>query len=985
MTDTTFDDSPPSILDRTIDLTRVGWVTIGAVVVIAIGVALRFAQLDVLALSPVEGRRAFQAYSFYRGSTSGPAFELPDTSPAFLLLQSFALFLFGATDVVARVVPAILGSGIVVLAWLMAPFVGRARALGMAVLAALSPTLLYASRTADVEIAVAFFSLLVVVAVLRIGLADASVDARRTWTLVAGIALAAVFASGPSSISVLLSLGVGLIVGLAFETGRDGALRRSLDGMRSTPQAPVFAIAGFVLTLIVLFTRLFSDLTALSGIGATFADWGRLVATASSTTPTQFFLLATLLYEPLAIAFAIVAANRGLGDRRGALSWPFFIGWFTAALLVFSFSSGRAPEQVIHVALPLVLLAGAGLGDLFSSLDLSPSVRNRAGTLFAAVVGLVVAIVALAVLIERIDTVAEQDQNRAVFQAIAVGVLAVVPLAFAVYSLTRGELAAGTGRQAGFVALAVLALFLGGYTIRSTALLSYYNAGEGTELLAQRTSTPAVDALVNRLQKLSRDATVTDGSPRDPTGGHGLSIAIDRRVQWPYRWYFRDYPDAQVVANGQAPESGTQVVIAPDDAGMPEAGYTPRTYPTLNRVPAIYTAPNVGTVLKNILFPSHWSNGVDFLILRDLDVTAPPESIAVGLNAELANRVFPNTGPFSLVDRAGSGSGRGQFNGPRGIAVAPDSGTTYVVDMGNARVERFDELGQFIGAWGGEDGGVAFERTEAGLGPTGITVSADGQTIYVCDTWNHRIVVLDHSGQMVREIGSFKDTQDSPDPTIDTGFFFGPRDVAVTADEIYVVDTGNERVQVFGLDGTFKRAFGGSGSEPGQLVEPVGIALGPDGRVYVADSGNARIAVFAADGTPLEQWPVDTWSGQQYFEPYLAFDQDGNLYATSSQTGSVEVLDNSGQLVESIQQVGSESLQAPIGITSAPDGSLLITDTRRSAVLRYSAPAPSLIPENEEIIDELPASPAAATPEGSPAANPIASPAASPTAESQAG
>jgi hypothetical protein len=54
-------------------------------------------------------------------------------------------------------------------------------------------------------------------------------------------------------------------------------------------------------------------------------------------------------------------------------------------------------------------------------------------------------------------------------------------------------------------------------------------------------------------------------------------------------------------------------------------------------------------------------------------------------------------------------------------------------------------------------------------------------------------------------------------------------------------------------------------------------------------------------------------------------------------------------------------------------------------VLRYSAPAPSLIPENEEIIDELPASPAAATPEGTPAANPMASPAASPTAESQAG
>src|SRR5215217_537701 len=237
MAETTYDEPQASILDRTIDLTRISWVTIGAVIAIAVGVALRFAQLDVLALSPVEGRRAFQAYSFFRGSTSGPGFELPDTSPVFLLLQSFSLFLFGATDVVARVVPAILGSGIVVLAWLMAPFVGRARALGMAALAAISPTLLYSSRTADVEIAVAFFSLLVVLAVLRVGLADASLDSRRTWALTAGVALAAAFASGPTSITVLISIIVGGVSALALDQKRDGAIRNAIAGFRTTPQA----------------------------------------------------------------------------------------------------------------------------------------------------------------------------------------------------------------------------------------------------------------------------------------------------------------------------------------------------------------------------------------------------------------------------------------------------------------------------------------------------------------------------------------------------------------------------------------------------------------------------------------------------------------------------------------------------------------------------------------------------------------------------
>jgi DNA-binding beta-propeller fold protein YncE len=279
--------------------------------------------------------------------------------------------------------------------------------------------------------------------------------------------------------------------------------------------------------------------------------------------------------------------------------------------------------------------------------------------------------------------------------------------------------------------------------------------------------------------------------------------------------------------------------------------------------------------------------------------------------------------------------------------------------MGNARVERFDALGDFIGAWGGEASGVSFERTSSGLGPTGIAVGPDG-LIYVCDTWNHRVVILDNTGRLIREFGTFQDTQDSPDPTVAPGDFFGPRDVAVTSDEIYVVDTGNERVQVFAYDGTFRRAFGGYGTELGKLIEPVGIAIGPDGRIYVADSGNARIAVFATDGTPLTALPVDAWAGHAFFEPYLTFDSFGNLYATSSATGSVEVFDRNGQHRESLTEINGEQLQEPTGITTAPDGAILITDKGRHAVFRYVPP-----PEEEETGDLAPASPVA-SPQSSP-------------------
>lgn len=947
-----------AMLDRTIDLSRIRWLTAIIAVIVVTAIGLRLAKLDAFPLSQSEARRAYQAYSFYRGSTSGPAQSLPETAPALTLLQSLSFFLFGATDATARFVPAFLGIGIMLLGIRFGQLLSGPAAAGIAAIAAFSPVLLYSSRIADPQIAVAFFSLLALYTFMRLGTALQSPGARYWWAAVGGSAIAAGFASSPTALTVYLCFIIAAIVELATNGNPESALRRMVSAFREQPRLTLASAAGLLVTVLVLFSRLFTDLSALRGIGGTFADWGRLLSTATSTTPTQFFLLTLLLYEPLAILFAIIGANRGAATTSGALNWPFFATWFIAALLLFSFSSGRAPEHTVLIVLPLLLLGGATLGDIVASIDWIGPARGRTWALLGAYLGLALALIGFAVLIDRTgDT---PDQGRVMFQALTVLLIAVAPFAIVTYTLVKQEALQGSSRQAARIALALVMVFLGAYAVRSSVMLSFYNAVEGFEPLAQRTTTPAVLRLVERVQKLSRDVTVTQGSTRDPTGGHGLTIAIDRRAQWPVRWYFRDFPDAEVVAPGQAPQRNAQIIIAPDDAGMAEAGYTPSEYPITNRVPVAYTAPDIGNVVKSIFVVTYWDTGLRYLIEHRPQVVAPPETIAVGFNAELANRLFPNTGPFGLFDRAGPGSGRGQFNGPRDIAVSPDGSTVYVVDMGNARVERFDALGDFIGAWGGESGDVTFERTSSGLGPTGIAVGQDG-LIYVCDTWNHRVVILDDTGRLIREFGAFHDTQDSPDPTVAPGMFFGPRDVAVTSDEIYVVDTGNERIQVFSFDGTFRRAFGGYGSELGKLIEPVGIAIGPDGRIYVADSGNARIAVFAADGTPLDAWPVEAWVGHAFFEPYLAFDAAGNLYATSSATGSVEVFDRNGEYRESLTEINNERLQEPVGITTAPDGVILITDKGRHAVFRYVPPPPE-----EEAPHVAPASPEA-SPQTSPA------------------
>src|SRR4029078_9245887 len=99
---------------------------------------------------------------------------------------------------------------------------------------------------------------------------------------------------------------------------------------------------------------------------------------------------------------------------------------------------------------------------------------------------------------------------------------------------------------------------------------------------------------------------------------------------------------------------------------------------------------------------------------------------------------------------------------------------------------------------------------------------------------------------VVRTFGQFGNNEDSPDPSLNPGSFYGPRGITVYNNEVYVTDTGNERVEVFGLDGTFVRAWGGTGSAPNQLIEPVGITVGYDRHVYPADAADGLRQAFDA-------------------------------------------------------------------------------------------------------------------------------------------
>ena len=66
---------------------------------------------------------------------------------------------------------------------------------------------------------------------------------------------------------------------------------------------------------------------------------------------------------------------------------------------------------------------------------------------------------------------------------------------------------------------------------------------------------------------------------------------------------------------------------------------------------------------------------------------------------------------------------------------------------------------------------------------------------------------------------------------------------------MYVVDSNNDRIQVFNNGGTFIRTWGSAGSVNGQFNTPFGIAIDSSGNAYVSDIENNRIQKFKKDGT----------------------------------------------------------------------------------------------------------------------------------------
>lgn len=183
---------------------------------------------------------------------------------------------------------------------------------------------------------------------------------------------------------------------------------------------------------------------------------------------------------------------------------------------------------------------------------------------------------------------------------------------------------------------------------------------------------------------------------------------------------------------------------------------------------------------------------------------------------------------------------------PHDAAFSPDGKLIYVTDMRNSRIRVLEAMTlKPVGTFGA--GELSY--------PHDAEVDASGRLL-VADTGNDRIAIYQTRGAAAKLVGELKGLS-------------GPEGVAVAPDgRIIVTNTRAATLAVF-RDGKLERSVGSYGAKDGEFANPHDVEAAADGSVYVVDSGNNRVQVFDAALTHRTSFGAAlNLSGPKY----LAFD-----------------------------------------------------------------------------------------------------------------
>ena len=314
---------------------------------------------------------------------------------------------------------------------------------------------------------------------------------------------------------------------------------------------------------------------------------------------------------------------------------------------------------------------------------------------------------------------------------------------------------------------------------------------------------------------------------------------------------------------------------------------------------------------------------------------------------------------------------------PRGSA-ADASGNLYISEPYRHRVRRISPTG-ILTTYAGTgragysgDGGPA-QSTDLSF-PTALAFDRSANALYIVDQGNNRIRRISSDGTINTvagngQLGSGADDVPATQSSLNT-----PESIALRNGNIYIADTGNHRIRLVDTSGRI-RSIAGTGqsgkSEDGipatraALAEPTGVAVDSSGNVYIADTGNNRIRRIDAAGNintvagtsvPGNGGDGGTALAATLSGPSgLAFDLDGNLFFADENNNRIRCFIVTQNIVVAVAGNGEPGysgdggkapnarLNGPTSLAVDPAGNAFLTDSVNHRVRQLKATPPGFL------------------------------------------
>ena len=516
-------DAPAAPLWRmptlSVSLETVVWL-----VIIGLAAALRLARLEHLPLTVDESTRALASWQTAEGDV--PANWTGDMTQA---VTAYLFAAFGAGDLLARLLPALLGCLTVALFWPLARHMGRA-ALLAAVFVALSPLLVHVSRSGLPYAAGGALSLAMVAAFFTFVKTRSPVSLF-ALALASGLALA--------SDAIATSTAILLLVFLTLETttSRSPAIGEALTEVRRSPTLAFSALLIFLGGLELGVTRFGTDIDRLSLPGLRL--WIDMFDLPRDSLPWHFHPGLLISYEaPVfilgTVGYLWVLYRWLTKSAEGApLFQRFLVVWASGAALIIAVTTRREAGQLVLLLLPLALLAGCWLETLVAELNLASLIRSLP---FLTPVLFAVGYTTL----ELTAWARDRNVNQSALILVAGGSIALLWLAW--NSLGRRAIS-------GYLVLGSLVSLV--FLVHSATSVAY---GRGSEFLADQ----RLDRQLPRLEKQLA-----------AMGGEQGAVAADMSFLPTLGWYLRD---VQGLVFASSPPTAAKAFLAVPDQPAP-AGY----------------------------------------------------------------------------------------------------------------------------------------------------------------------------------------------------------------------------------------------------------------------------------------------------------------------------------------------------------------------------------------------------------------------------